>query len=223
MKMEYAGNAHGDMRPQWCIHLAGGVRKRSAKPLFHFPLSSKYLQLMSLLAYLCFNNLVDTSRYFCNTYISMANNWCFRRILSGGKQVVVMSVSRVFRLPEEICGPRYKGSTLLPGLAKPKRVHLMKVPVIQLWWRISYVILDESTKHIFKKNILAFVAITWFVFTCIIVSCLFNPLSHRWRYYILSYFLCYCRKGAGQELKDWRNDSPKAMGRCAKKMVLWWS
>ena len=110
---------------------------------------SKFLQLMSLLAYLCFNNLVDTSRYFCNTYISMANNWCFRRILSGGKQVVVMSVSRVLRLPEEICGPRYKGSTLLPGLAKPKRVHLMKVPVIQLWWRISYVILDESTKHIF--------------------------------------------------------------------------
>ena len=82
---------------------------------------SKFLQLMSLLAYLCFNNLVDTSRYFCNTYISMANNWCFRWILSGGKQVVVMSVSRVFRLPEEICGPRYKGSTLLPGLAKPKR------------------------------------------------------------------------------------------------------
>ena len=98
--------------------------------------------------------LVDTSRYFCNTYISMANNWCFRRILSGGKQVVVMSVSRVLRLPEEICGPRYKGSTLLPGLAKPKRVHLMKVPVIQLWWRISYVILDESTKakaHLLKK------------------------------------------------------------------------
>ena len=148
--------ALGTLRPQLSLTSAGGERMRWLLTgnhiilhIFSILLVSKFLQLISLLAYLCFNNLVDTSRYFCNTYISMANNWCFRRILSGGKQVVVMSVSRVFRLPEEICGPRYKGSTLLPGLAKPKRVHLMKVPVIQLWWRISYVNLDESTKHIF--------------------------------------------------------------------------
>ena len=149
-------DALGALRPQLPeLASASGERMRwPATISFHFIHSLcfkflQFLQLMSLLAYLCFNNLVDTSRYFCNTYISMANNWCFRRILSGGKQVVVMSVSRGLRLPEEICGPRYKGSTLLPGLAKPKRVHLMKVPVIQLWWRISYVILDESTKHIF--------------------------------------------------------------------------
>ena len=70
-----------------------------------------------------------------------------------------MSVSRVLRLPEEICGPRYKGSTLLPGLAKESPSHESA----------SYTALVENLlcnlrrihkAHLFKKNILAFVAIT---------------------------------------------------------------
>ena len=188
---------------------ASGERMRwPATISFHFlhSLCFKFLQLMSLLAYLCFNNLVDTSRYFCNTYISMANNWCFRRILSGGKQVVVMSVSRGLRLPEEICGPRYKGSTLLPGLAKPKRVHLMKVPVIQLWWRITCVIcLYEpmyfecncnlkrcpQRKNSMKRNYFDICCKNLsVVFTCMIVSCLFLILyPNRSRYFLLHFFV----------------------------------